>query len=228
MQQSVVDLLAFLKAPNLMRDVVLLVSGLGSLLFFQFVIGINIVSRLTSLSLGRVETDLLILVVAYLFARLLTMFNDIIFAVIVLFSWIIQHVILNPVPIETQWRLLLSNLRYPHVLKWCKSLLGFQDLSIVSPEDMKNEITAIEMADAVEKSPSIGVEVERNLYHLIVSRVAFSTTVLAGLFFNPYYFLLSAMFLYQIIDSIRVHKHSDYLIYKAIVKSINQKSEKPD
>ncbi len=220
---SVTDILGFLRLPSVLRDVFVAVSGLASMLFFQFIIGLDIFSKFNLLGTGRIEVAFLVLVSAYVVGRLLRMMAELACIPFNLLGWFLKSVVLNPQPLKIQWAMFKSNWRHPMWKITLRKFLGLSDIEIVSPRAMEHEITAMEMADAVQRYPSLGVEKERNIYQMIVADVALSTTLISGYFYHHYYWIISALLVYLIISARKQNEHSEYIVYRAVVKDLDKK-----
>lgn len=223
---NVTKLLGFLQAPNLFRDVVIALSGVGSGLFFQFVLHVNILSKFEALNIGRIETDFAMLVGAYIFARLLRILTEIIFLVLSPFFWFTKSIILNPQPIKEQWNTLKQNLQTPTYINNIRTFFDLDGFPNVSAAEMEGHISAMEMADAITRYPSLGADIERTIYYLIVAEIAFATSLIAAIFFNHYYFIPSILLLYSLYSAIKINKNSEYEIYRAVVKDLPKQAAK--
>lgn len=201
----------FFRIPNPYRELVDIMVGSVAILFFELFSRINVIDTVKSLEIGRLESDLAIVFIAYILGKFLfifsTMASDLFFAV-------------------------ASSLRKKNFKDFRNSgkkyfeALVYNNRPNVSPEDMEREISVSEIAGLLQTYSGLGVEMERLVsYNRLVgsfSALAFLIGIFPPEYLNirgSHYFLILSMVLFYLdIDSERQVAAKNYMVYKAAVK----------
>ncbi len=211
--------LDLLKIPNPFRDVIVTIGGFSLLLFIQIYLNIDLLSRLKDLNLGRVEIDLVIVVVAFPSGKILLLLSDIVLYIIFLLIDIPVKLFVKGESVKHQLIVLKNDWKF----NWKKTLsnfLGYEPPKSVSYNEVRNEITALEMSAAIKDHPSLASDIERSVYHGIFLRLFLSMSLI-GLIFSSIYYLVPFIILLLFILSNNSHlRDEQHTIYRGIVKNI--------
>ncbi len=198
---------------------IITIFGLGLIFLIEIQYHIGFFTRLKSYNLGRIENDLLIIVASFIAGRLLILISDTIDEIESLLLRLFRFLVLEPSPLKARFKTFFQNIK----LNWknnIKEYFFYQERQKhVSYNDVKNDISAIDMADAVKNNPSLGSDTERSVYQLIFTRLLLSISLLASIFISPSYLFVFFILLYLLSLIKRELAEKQYLIYKGVVKS---------
>lgn len=199
-----------LKISHPFRDVIVTIGGLVFLLFVQIIIEVDLLSNLQNLNFSRIETDLLIIILAFVSGKLLLLLSDFILY-IVLFS--------TGAPIEILWKNWVSGWKIQR-----RGLLGKELPTVVLYSDFIDdieveEINVLEVAAAMKDYPPLSGDIERCEYHDIFLKIALSICFVGMIYDSMFYLIPFIFFLLSIFSNNKILIDMKYEIYKGIVKS---------
>lgn len=214
-----------LKIPNVFRDVIFLIGGFASLLFLNINLNLNLLRFVNSLYLGRIELDLTVIVLSFIWGKVLHFISILLLDFIDLLINSIQFTFLDRRPFKQRWLIFKSEWRSP---QWKTKISNFlypkNFFDPVFTEDVKREINIVEISEVFNKHPNLAGNSERSIYNSILLRMILSTSVIAGLCISTNYFIVSFVVLYSLITLNRSMNHEYRSIIRAIVKE-NSKSK---
>lgn len=216
--------LDLLKIPNPFRDIIISICGLGVIFLFEISSSkYNLIEKINTLNLHRLESSLMLLLVAYVLGRLLSFLSDIILIIIDTIRNTLIFIFLEEKPLKSRFYKLKNEWKF----NWKDKIKGFLEpsrkFSSVSPEGVKNEINIIEISRLMSSAPGLANEAERKTYSLIILRIFFSASLIAALLLSKYYYISSIIFLVLFISNLRSLKEGEYFIYRSAVKEIGLK-----
>ena len=216
--------LDFLRNPNLFRDVIILICGAISIIFFYLFFNLSFAdysgySNITNFFSkifwsARIESDILFLIGSFIVGKFLIIAADLILGIVSFFISIFYFLLKDGVNLRIRWIILKK--------EWKRQFLNFLKPEIfepVSPNNVRDEITYAEIAKVREDIPSISGEMERSIFNLLFLKSFLSIFLFLCIFLNIWFFTLFFIFLILVIQQNRHLNYNEYMIYKMIVKS---------
>jgi len=167
--------------------------------------------------LGRIETDLVIVILAFLSGKILLLLSDMVLYVVFLLTDIPVKLFVKGVSVKHQLIMLKNDWK-----RYLSDFLGYELPQHVSYNEVRNEITALEMSAATKNHPSLAGDIERSVYHGIFLRLFLSICLLGLIFSSVYYLIPVIVLLLFILSNNRKLRDVEHTIYRGIVKDMHK------
>ncbi|MFA6050383.1 MAG: hypothetical protein WC761_04270 [Candidatus Paceibacterota bacterium] len=226
MESSIEKTLSLFKIPSLFREVLITIYGLISLLLIFYFLHRDWIPEITFAvnipSENRFEINSLILICSYVYGKTALLFSSVIEDATFALNKIFLNLFFGINSIKNQILIFCRNIKGPWRFKLHNFLNPNYLFKPISGQEVENEISRLEVAEAMEKSVLISGELERSISSLILIRILMITSF-AWTISDVHYFLLSGFLYLLLMTHLRQHARRHYELQRGIVKNNRNK-----
>lgn len=211
------------RSPELLKQAVVLVSGVVFFVFLQANTGFDPLNKFQQFEIGSIERSFIFLAVSYIGARLLILLAGALNGLLGILDELFR-LIFDPRPFSTRWSMFVGKLGNPEARN--KIILSFltgrEHLDPKSPADQKNQITIIDYARIIQKYPSIDNRAETSLTSLEFTRILLGASLIFTYILSLNYLFLILLLLWLQEKLQRSLQNTNYGLYLAAVKYLDR------
>lgn len=223
--ENITKTLDFFKVANPFRDVIIIIGGLCALLFTQFFLGIEIFSEIKKVNLGRVESDLIIITLSFVFGKLLFICGELIVNIAKTIINLLSYVFLEKISLKVR----LINFFKLWSTNWkekIKELMGLKVQKSIFYEDVKNEISIVDIARISKEYPLISENQERTIYLILFLKLILPIALMGIIFISNYFIIFFIFFLFMSLHFMNILDNDDDRLYRGLAKHFFEEKKK--